>query len=326
MRRGLQVITIVVLLALLPVLMGPASARSYVSGNYMLELDGVNVGFVKSVSGGNAYADVVVEPAGSDPFVRKHIGQPKYEAFTTQIGLSMGKPMYDWISSSWQMNGQRRNGVVYTTDFNFNTTLSRNFYNAQLTETTIPAMDGASKEPAYITIKFEPEYTRTMKAGKEQKVAAASAKGEQKLWLPSNFRLEIDGLDTSKVNKIDAFTVKQTAVKEDIGDARDFKKDPGKLDFPNLKITLSAAAADSWTAWFEDFVVQGNNGQDKEKNGTLYMLATDRQTVLAKIKLFNMGVVSIGEVASEAGSDTIQRYQAELYVERMEFEVPTGNR
>ena len=56
----------------------------------------------------------------------------------------------------------------------------------------------------------------------------------QKQFLPSNFRLEIDGLDCTKVSKIDSFTVKQPIQTDDIGDKRDYKKEPGKLEFPNL--------------------------------------------------------------------------------------------
>ena len=43
------------------------AARSYVSGNYFLALDGVKCGFVKSVDGGGITAEVINEPAGQVP-------------------------------------------------------------------------------------------------------------------------------------------------------------------------------------------------------------------------------------------------------------------
>jgi hypothetical protein len=322
--RKLHPILIAIGLVLLMVLgTGAASSRSYVAGNNSLTLDGVNTGFVKSIDGGSIYAEVVNEPMGADKVVRKHIGQPKYQDFTMQIGFSMAKPVYDWIAATWTGNYQRKNGEVVSLDYNLTAQSSKQFYNALLTEVTMPALDGTSKEPAYMTVKFAPEYTRNGKPAAEKAAAAAPApKGEQKSFIPSNFRLEIDGLDASKVNKVDAFTVKQSAVQSSVGEARDQQREPAKLEFPNLKVTLSAASADGWLSWLDDFVVKGNNGQDKEKNGTIYYLATDRQTVLAKVKLYNIGIIRIDQVDSESGSDAIQRYTAELYVERMEFEVP----
>ncbi|HWI62853.1 MAG TPA: phage tail protein [Symbiobacteriaceae bacterium] len=322
MKRRLSFLLALLLVLAVPIMMGPASARTYVGGNNILEIDGVQTGFVKSVAGGHTYAEVINEAAGPDYFVRKHIGQPKYEDFTLQIGFSMTKAVYDWIGASWKMNYQRKNGAIVLADYNFKPVSKREFTNALITETTVPAMDASSKEPGYLTVKLAPEFVRFGKVSGDKANAAAGKPDAQKSWLPSNFRLEIDGLDASKVNKIDAFTVKQQAVQDSVGDARDAQREPGKLEFPNLLLTLPVSSADDWIAWHEDFVIKGNNGQDKEKNGTLYLLATNRQDVLATIKFYNMGVVAIREAVSESASDTIARYEVELYVERMEFEGP----
>lgn len=322
--------------ALLMVSLGVAAAmaadvRSYVAGNFFFNLDGVKSGFVKSVDGGAITAEVIEEPGGPGLFVKKHIGTPKYEEFSLQIGFSMSKVVYDWIAASWQMNIQRKNGSIITADFNLEARSERQFFNALITEVGIPACDGASKEPAFLTLKFAPELTRVVKAS--GKVAANLGMKQQALWLPSNFRLTIDGLDASRVSKIDSFTVKQRFVTDPIGDARDYLKEPGKLEFPNLKITFSESSAQSWLQWHEDFVIRGNAGDDKERNGMLELLAPDRQTVLARIRFFNMGILSVepARPASDpcqigcpadfaAVRDAIGKMQAELYVERMEFE------
>jgi hypothetical protein len=292
--------------------------RSYVSGNYMMTLDGKNVGFVKSVDGGVISAEVITEPAGSNYFVKKHIGQPKYEEFAAQVGFGMAKPVYEWIANSWTMKHERKNGSFITADFNLQAQSERQFFNALITETTIPAMDGSSKEPGYLTVKFAPEVTRVQKAS--GKVEGEFGKNEQKLLLAASFRLQIDGLDCTKVSKIDSFTVKQTVVADDIGKARDYAKQPGKIVFPNIKVTLSEVTAQPWLDWHEDFVVKGNNDEKAEKNGTLTLLSPNQQTVLATIRFFNMGIFSIQNDKAEAGADQIKRVTAELYVERMEFE------
>jgi hypothetical protein len=290
--------------------------RPYVSGNYMLNLAGVPVGFVKSVAGGGVTAEVISENAGPSYFTKKHLGRIQYEAFTIRIGLSMNKAIYDWISASWQMKSSRKSGSIISADYNLNAQSERQFSNALLTETTIPAMDGSGKEPAYLTFKLQPEVVQYKKA--TGKVSSDVGKTEQQLWLPSNFRLDIAGLDCTKVNKIDAFTVKQTFATDDIGNARDVE--PGRLNFPNLKVSLSEAGAQTWVDWHDDFVIKGNNGESNEKNGSLAFLSPNRTTELGRINFFNLGIFKLAFDEGDAAPDPIKRVTAELYCERMDFQ------
>jgi len=315
----LSVLVLVVVLALsCSVGAGKDANRSYGSGNFLLMLDGANCGYLKSVDGGAISADVINEAVGPDYFVRKHVGRPKYEEFTVQMGFGMNKVIYEWIRQSWMMKPQRFNGSIVSVDLKLEPKSERQFTNALITETTIPAMDGSSKEPAYLTIKFAPETIRTLKSG--DKPAGDYGKSEQKMFLPSNFKLEIDGLDCSRVNRVESFTVKQKAVTDDIGEARDARKEPGKLEFPNLKITVAEVAAQPFLDWHESFVIKGNNDEKSEKNGSLTLLSPNRQDVLARIKFFNLGIFRVQPQKTEANADQIARVQVEMYVERMEFE------
>lgn len=294
-----------------------AADRTFVSGNFVLFLDNGNCGFVKSVAGGDISAEVINEPAGPDYTVKKHIGQPKYEEFNIDIGFSMSKAIYDWIAASWSGNYTRKNGTLTACDYQFKPTSTREFANALITETTIPACDGNSKEPAYLTVKFAPEYTK--KVAPVTSNIPSAYKIEQKMWLPANFVLQIDGLDCRGVTKIDSFTVKQTAVTDDIGDARDYMKEPGKLEFPNLRITLTERTAAAWEKWHEDFVIKGNNDEGFEKNGCLIFLSPNRQTELARIELKNLGIFKFAQMKTEANADQVRRVVAELYCEKMVF-------
>jgi len=297
---------------------GSGKDRSYVSGNFMLTLDGKNQGFIKSVDGGAITAEVVSEPAGPSYFTKKHIGRPRYEDFTVQVGFNMTKPLYEWIAGSWTSKLERKNGSFVTADQNLQAQSERRFFNALITETTIPAMDGSSKEPAYLTVRLAPESIRVDKA--TGRIEGELAKVEQKIFLPASFRLQIDGLDCTKISHIDSFTVKRPAVIDNVGDARDRAKQPGKVVFPNIRITVTESTAQSWLDWHESFVVQGNNDDRAEKNGALMLLSPNQQTVLATIRFFNMGIFSIQNDKAQANGDQIRRVTAELYVERMEFE------
>ncbi len=294
--------------------------RSYVAGNFMLVLDGKELGFLKSVDGGAVTAEVISEPGGSGAFIRKHLGPIRYEEFCVQLGLSMDRTIYDWIAATWQMDFKRKNGSIIAADYNQEAKGKREFSDALISEVTIPRMDGSDKDPVYLTIKIQPERIQQGKASGKVSAGIAS-KQAQKTWLPSNFKLQIDGLDCSKVNKVDSFTVKVGSVTDDIGDARDYAREPGKLEFPNLKISLSEVSAQSWIDWHEDFVIKGNNGEAQEKSGSLTFLSPNQKMEMATIKFSNLGIFKLGPEKSEAHGEQIKRMTAELYCERMEFQI-----
>ena len=176
------------------------------------------------------------------------------------------------------------------------------------------------RTPRYLTVKFAPEYTRTTKpAGKAGKLTA----DKQKLFTAANFKVDIAGLDCSKVSKVEAFTIRQAVVTDNIGDARDHVREPGKLEFPNLKITFPETIAQTWEAWFEDFVIKGNNGDANEKEGALVFLTPNLKTELAQITLHNLGIFALrrGPIANDAA---VRRMTAELYCERMELKAGGG--
>src|SRR5882724_2013853 len=106
-----------------------------------------------------------------------------------------------------------------------------------------------------MTVKLAPETVRTKKAAGQ--ATLPPVKAAQEMWLASNFRLEIAGLDCSKVSAIDPFTVRQAGVANPVGEVRDVLKEPANVEFPNLAITLAESAAATWMAWFDDFVVKG---------------------------------------------------------------------
>ena len=270
-------------------------------GLFVLMLDGVTVGIVKSAAGGGATADVISE-ASSSFFQKKHIGAPKYEDMTMQVGLSMNKAFYDWLSACWKGNVQSKNGSILACDSNFNILSQRDFSNALISEVTIPAMDAASKDAAYMTLKISPEYTRNKKSS--GKVTGIDTR--QRVWLPSNFRLNIPSLDCTRVSKVEALTIRRTA---------------GTISFPNLKITLSETTAQTWIDWHEAFVIKGNSGDANEKTGSLVFLAPDFQTPFGSINFYNLGIFRLSLDSTDATPDQVQHVTAELYCERMECQL-----
>jgi hypothetical protein len=282
-----------------------------VAGPSMLELDGAQVGALKSVDGGEIVAEVVVEP--QEPFAKKHLGGVRYEELVLGLDLGTAASVFNWIAESWNGQAKPRDGAVVETDAKLAPQGRREFRHALITETTIPTLDAASKAPAQLTVKLAPEEITRKKAGG---AAGQRAGAKQKQWLASNFRLELDGLETKTVSKIDAFTVKQTVAGDDVGDVRISRREPGKLEFPNLRVTFGQASLQSWSDWFEDFVVKGENTDDKEKNGAIVFLDATLKQELGRIELKNVGIFALRRQPS---TEQVARVTAELYVESMEL-------
>jgi hypothetical protein len=292
-------------------------SRSGITGTYFLSLNGAPIGRLKSAAGGNAVGDVVSSGNAASYYVSKHLASTRYEDIAIEVGLGMDKSFYEWIKAGWTAAPLRKDGSIIAADFNLNSQSQRKFSNALITEVTIPALDSAAKEPAYMTVKFRPESTRDTSAS--GKVALSA--GKQSVWFSPNFRLEIDGLDCTRVSRIDSFAVQAVAIQSS-GDRTPGQGSsvPGKINFPNLRITLAETSAATWRNWHNDFVVKGNNASENEKNGSLKFLAADLKKELGRIEFYNLGLYRLAR-ESEIASDVAARMKAELYCQRMDFVV-----
>ena len=290
------------------------AARSYVAGNFTLTLDGVAAGFLKSAAGGSVIADAVAESPptgkGAGIFPKKRLGATRIEPISVDVPFG-SKPINDWISASLNGSAVPKNGTISSADFDFNEKTRLAFERARLTQIEIPGCDGASKEPDYIDLVIMPEAVRRQ-AGNGKVAAVADASKSQKSWLPSNFRLSINGLDTTRVSKVSALIIK-----------------PGPTpSISNLVISFPEISAKGWEDWYQEFVVK-NAGADpkandaKEKTGTLEFLTPNRQGVLMKLTFRGLGLVRLAPEKAEANADTIRRLAAEMYVEDVKAEFPS---
>ena len=200
--------------------MATNNERAYTAGRFAMDLGGTFAGWISSIEGGHATSDVVVEKLGADKNQQKHIAGVKYEDITVACGTGMSKAFYKWIQASLRPQARAQDGAIITADYDYKEQSRLNFFNALITEVGFPALDAASKDAAKMTIKFAPEYTRMQAKARRPTVAGkyAIGKGEQKKWLP----VELPPEDRrprrgcTRVNKIEAITVKQKVV-EDAG-------------------------------------------------------------------------------------------------------------
>jgi hypothetical protein len=290
-----------------------APQRAYALEQFRLELDGLSVGMLETTGGGGVSADVVNEKIGPDLIVHKHLAGVKYEDITVTCGPEMWKVLYAWLADTLDRKFSRKSGAIVGGD-HYSEHERMNFYNALVSEITFPGLDAGSKDPGFLTVKLSPEHTRWVAGQKTPFAFGPGTKGRGQKWLPANFALHIDGLDCTRVQVIDPLTVRLVVEEDPVGEAREYEKQPARLDVPNLAVTMADSDADTFRAWLDDFVIKGNNGSDTEKHGTLeYRSPT--QEVYFTLTFQNLGIVKLTWLPLEA--DKVRRVRAEMYCEQI---------
>jgi hypothetical protein len=116
------------------------------------------------------------------------------------------------------------------------------------------------------------------------------------------------------VQKVGAITIKPV-VRGNSSQVRNYFKEPGKIDFPNLKLTLSEADAEQFIGWYEDFVINGNHEEEKHKTGSLTVLDRDRESELLTLGLSGLGIFKISAAPRANNEDKIASVTVEMYCE-----------
>ena len=301
--------------------LGSASSKSSTGGHFELAIDShPTTAYLKSVEGGFHRAATAEEPVGPDLYRIKHTTVASIEPFSMEMGLAGGKEVLRWIQQSWNRKYSRRNGEVRHANFDLKQTLQHQFFDALITETTFPTLDGASKEAAYLKLKFQAENVIIKKSDGSAVSGQVSAK--QKMWTASAFRFNIDGIDEMQyTNKLESMTIKQSIKTMYMGAERLPQIEPTKLDFPNISGTISIGYADKLLDWYDKAVVKGVAESTQQKTGSIEYLSPDRATVLFRINLYEVGILHAEIPQSTANQEAIKRVKFELYVGKMELDI-----
>jgi len=275
-----------------------------VMGKVALRLDdgtGPTVTLLRDASGGSTFANVVRQSGPNDHFARKSLGGARIEDFVVNVTTPSSSGLVQWIAASWGPKTSTRSGAVLTCAADSTIVGEQAFDGALISETTMPTLDGSSKQPAALTVRFVAATTLpTISPGGKLVLPVGGAVPKQ--WFPSLFRLEIAGLDCTKVSRIDEFTVR-----------RDFKS---PIDFPDLRIFLSMVSAQAWIEWHKRMVIDGRGGDKEEKVGTIRLLTADFKTELARIELAGLGIYQL-KPEWPVPDAAPQRLVVDLYCEQM---------
>jgi phage tail-like protein len=288
-----------------------AAQRGYTAGRFALDIGGVPAGWLYSAEGGHATSDVVSGKIGGVD--RQRPGNVRYEPITIECGVGMSRPFYEWIVESIGMN-RTRDGAIHVCDYDGNVKSTLEFHNAAITEIGLPALDAASKEQAKMTIKFAPEFTRTL-TGSGKKVPLGNVDAaKQKRWVSSNFRLEIGGVDCTRVSRIDAITIQPAAGAPRGGPRAGYDKGPATVEVPNLIATVEESHSADFANWMNSSSRNPNSPSNK-KSGQLDFLSADGREALFTLHFPNL---SIRRLTPENGKGR-NVVKVEMYFQALQF-------
>jgi len=295
--------------------------RPYTTGHFELAIDGQkSTAYLKSVDGGYVRASTIDEPVGPENQRIKHTSVVDIEPFSCDFGIANSKDVLLWIQASWRKDFNRRNGQIVHANFDLKRTFEHEFFDALISETTFPGLDGSSKDAAFMKLKFNAERVVSRKIPPGAQISSPMG-SKQKLWSPACFRFNIDGIDEMKyTNKIESFTIKQGIKKLYTGQDRFPQLEPTKIEFPNITGTIALEYADKLLAWYDRTVQTGQNDHKAQKTGSIEFLAPDLKTTLFSINLYEMALHHASIAQSSANADQIKRVKFELYVGRMDLD------
>jgi len=283
----------------------------HAGGHYALDIDGTPVDSLKSISGLDMQADIVLEAPRPGAIPRKHVANVGWTPGRASIGMGMGQGMYDWMKQAFDSGASTRDGTLATGDFNFKERSVLTFTDALLTAVTVPRLDAASKDSGAFEIEFAPGQVRaTQGDGTDIRNATGT---RQQPWVCSNFRFALGALPCARVASIDSFTWLCTPTASTV-----FQPVPGPtLTVPDLRLSISAADYDAWAQAAQRWFIDGKHLEGDEMNGLITLLTPDQQTPLGTIALANVGFKRFSQLPPAGSGDPLYRFTVDLYVERM---------
>ena len=269
---------------------------------------------------GGSVAGQVVETRLSTGEIKKNLSGLVYEPIV--VDVAPGTAMNFWIRDHLSGLYARRNGSLFGGIIEAGQELD--FSNAMMTSVIVPTLDAASSAAGYLRLTLVPEYTN-------QVALSGSTASTPRSWTVKDFKFLMGNLETTRVTRIESFAATTSITETTVGATRDYTTTPtGKPEVSNLLVTFEVDATDpatNWLAWYDDFVVKGNNTDANEKSFTLILgpgqsapIGDKRSyTDPAAMKLqgYGVGIVALRALPQPFGS-TVRLLQAELYVERME--------
>jgi hypothetical protein len=299
---------------------GRAEAAGAAAGasRFLLEVDGIPSGYLKSFGGGTAAADVVAIENAGEGFVRKGLGRVRNRSLSVQadLGSVLGTPLFGWVAAACALDHSRHDGVVRTLSYNYKELRLNRFEDALITEVQFPKLDAAGKDPAALGVTIAPESVE-FDRGSGSSVGTTNPKA--KVILESHFRLTIPGLEEActRATRIEALTVTHRVTEySEGGSCAPAALLTGVVEVSDLVVSFDETKAEKVYQWYEEAVLGSCGSPAAPRQARLELLGSSQQTLLT-VNLAGVGIYELTPTASNANAETTAQVTAKMYCERL---------
>ncbi len=282
------------------------------ASTWALSLNGTVVGPVRSVEGCSIRSEVISQRTeGGD--VRKHPGQPHYDPCVLEVGLGVGKGLFDWIGGVFDRKGVRKELILHQLDQAGHEQAQLVLQEALLTGFELPQLGAADTGPAWLKL--------TVAADRVQRANGSGAnigtKSSDPLD-PSTVRFQVSGIgQVAELTSLASWAFTQATKREDPS----WGLEPAGAKLGNVVVTLAEGAKGGgagiagFDAWVEDFLVSGNSGKEHERTASLTVSSAGGRKL--ELSFTGVGIFSADQLARSGGGG--RRYG--LYVEGAKLRV-----
>lgn len=299
-----------------------AQAIAYRGGSFFLELAGKYAGYLRKVDLGGYKGDVVTHNLGGAEVQKKHVVKMSHDPIKFEIGVGMGKEVYDWIKTSFDNKHMTQNGAIMICNEKYEVVRRVDFTEAHITKITLPKVDAKSKESMYFSVEMQPTTMRHSAGGGKAQVTIGE---NQKMFGSNMFRLLSPLGDTKSLISIDAMTWTQKVHETAYGEFIESTHTATMVEVGDMKMTLSSHVYEQWEKKAKAWFVDGQREEKDEVTQTLQLLAHDGKTIVGEVTFENCGMKAFSFSALEANKDSLNTFDVTCYVEKIRFDIKKYN-
>lgn len=304
-------------------------ADVYSSAFFMLEIDGIKVGTVRSIDGGGIKADVITYQHGEGGDTWRQLGRTKYEEVKITSGLVAGQELWKWISQCMDGDPQRRSGALCAGDYEYTEKARREFSDALISEIAFPKFDAHDKNPANVVVTISPE-TMAYKPGNGNKMPVDDdSSTKQKSVSACNFTFTLQGFENAckRVNKVDGFSVKCKIIEHQVSyDGQKPRienvKIPGKIEYPNITFYLPEIDAQPFRDAHKKSAMDGQRG--KPIPSATLTFHNNAKKPRGTFTFKECTIFGVTHDKLDATSEDIRMVKVEMAIEGLEFKLGAG--
>lgn len=249
----------------------------------LLQLGDQDAGLIEA-SGGGVRADVITT-IDADGIPRKRLSAPRYADLLLTTRGEIHSAVRDWIKRSLDGDDALVDGRVVGIDNNDRECEITTLCQARIDALRFPILDAAAKDPIAFELKVRsqgptPRTVRVESSGQLHPPPLTTSSRSGHLMLGMT-QISLDGVDCSRIYRASELVLTRGASE---GNAA------SRFHVGNFTVRTSESGGRSLLDWFNDFVVLGNNGAGRLKNGSITLRNAAGQPLLT-LSLSGVGIV-----------------------------------